>query len=441
MRQDAFFDLVDRLTEGLRGGEILFCNLTGESSDFARLNRSRMRQAGSLHRRSLDLSLISKGRRVEGGCDLAGSPAQDLPLARDLLGRLREGLSHVPEDPFLNYSTTPANSERSLGGDLPDAAEGISKLIAAAGEMDLDLVGIWASGDILTGLASSLGHRHWHRSTSFNLDWSCYLEKDKAIKASYGGFEWNAASLVEKLEGVRRGLELMARPARTIRPGRYRAYLAPEAVGELMDMLAWGGFGLKSHRTAQTPLMRLVEGERALDPRICIREEHGRGLAPGFTAEAFDKPERVDLIVGGRYRECLTDSRDGKEYGAPVNADAEYPESIALDAGEMPRPEVLERLGTGLYIGNLWYLNYSDRNDCRITGMTRFGTFWVENGEPVAPVAVMRFDDSLYGLLGDRLEGLTKERELLLSTETYDGRSTASSLLPGILVGGIDLAL
>jgi predicted Zn-dependent protease len=439
MRQDAFFDLAAKLIEGLRGKEILFCNLTGESSDFARLNRNRIRQAGSLHRRSLDLSLISGGRQVEGGCDLAGSPAQDLTVVQNLLERLRERLSHVPEDPFLNYSTTPATSERALGGDLPDAAEAISELIAAAGEMDL--VGIWASGDILTGLASSLGHRHWHRSTSFNLDWSCYLEKDKAIKASYGGFDWNAARLVEKLEVVRHGLELMARPARTIRPGRYRAYLAPEAVGELMDILAWGGFGLKSHRTAQTPLMRLVEGERALDPRICIREEHGRGLAPGFTAEAFDKPERVDLIVGGRYRECLTDSRDGKEYGAPVNADAEYPESIALDAGEMPRPEVLERLGTGLYIGNLWYLNYSDRNDCRITGMTRFGTFWVENGEAVAPVAVMRFDDSLYGLLGDRLEGLTKERELLLSTETYDGRSTASSLLPGILVGGIDLAL
>ena len=102
---------------------------------------------------------------------------------------------------------------------------------------------------------------------------------------------------------------------------------------------------------------------------------------------------------------------------------------------------VLERLGTGLCIGNLWYLNYSDRNDCRITGMTRFGTFGVEDGEPVAPVEVMRFDDSLYHLFGDRLEGLTAERELILSTETYGGRSVASSLLPGVLVAGIELAL
>jgi len=53
----------------------------------------------------------------------------------------------------------------------------------------------------------------------------------------------------------------------------------------------------------------------------------------------------------------------------------------------------------------------------------------------------MRFDDSLYHLLGDRLEGLTCERELLMDPGTYEGRSTESALLPGVLVSGIELAL
>jgi predicted Zn-dependent protease len=109
--------------------------------------------------------------------------------------------------------------------------------------------------------------------------------------------------------------------------------------------------------------------------------------------------------------------------------------------GEIGQADVPARLGTGLYIGNLWYCNWSDPNECRVTGMTRFGTFWVEGGELVAPVSVMRFDDSLYHLLGDRLQGLTRERELMISPQTYDGRSTSSQLLPGILVCGIDLAL
>lgn len=439
MMRQAFFELAEGLIEGLVGEEILFCLLDGEDSDFVRLSHNRIRQAGGVHRRTLNLTLISGGRQVEGRCELAGDLGSDRSLASALLGRLRDRQLHVPDDPYLHYSTTPTVSECSLGGGLPDAGQAVSMLIAGAGGMDL--VGIWASGDIISGLASSLGHRHWHRSASFNLDWSCYLEKDKAVKSSYSGFAWDSDRLGEKLDTVRRGLEVTARPPLTLAPGRHRAYLAPQAVQELTDMLAWGGFDLKSHRTAQTPLMRLVDGERTLDPRIGIREEHGRGLVPGFTAEGFTMPEQVGLILGGEYRDCLVDSRSGKEYGVAVNAGAGYPQSLAMDPGDIPLVEVLDRLDTGLYIGNLWYLNYADRNDCRITGMTRFGTFWVEQGKLVAPVDVMRFDDSLYQLFGDRLEGLTRERELILSPETYGGRSTASSLLPGVLVGGIDLAL
>jgi predicted Zn-dependent protease len=95
-------------------------------------------------------------------------------------------------------------------------------------------------------------------------------------------------------------------------------------------------------------------------------------------------------------------------------------------------------LGTGLYISNLWYLNYSDQPAARLTGMTRFATFWVEDGEIKAPVSTMRFDDSVYQLLGSQLEALTAERELL-SASTYSQRNTASNLLPGALVKRLTL--
>jgi predicted Zn-dependent protease len=439
VRQEDFFALIEQLSAGLHGEEVLLGSLDGEDSDFVRLNRSRIRQAGSVRRRRLHLRVIQGRRQIAGACELPGDPAADLAVAAGLVERLRARLPDVPEDPYLAYATAAETSERFVGGELPAAADAVGELIAAAD--GLDLVGIWASGTIYRGLASSLGHRHWHQSASFSLDWSCYLERDKAVKAGYGGFGWEPARLRAKLDDQRRGLEAMARPARTIRPGRYRAYLAPEAVHELMAMLAWGGFGLKSHRTAQTPLLRMVRGEQRFDPRLQLTEDHSRGLAPGFTSEGFLKPPQVTLVSGGTYRDCLADSRSGKEYGLPVNADSSIPESLAMDPGDMSGAEVLDRLGTGLLISNLWYLNYSDRNECRMTGMTRFGTFWVEDGEIAGPLDVMRFDDSLYHLLGDRLEGLTRERELILETDTYDGRSTASALLPGILVSGIDLTL
>src|SRR5690606_7103337 len=98
-------------------------------------------------------------------------------------------------------------------------------------------------------------------------------------------------------------------------------------------------------------------------------------------------------------------------------------------------------LGTGVYIGNLWYLNYSDRNACRLTGMTRFATFWVEGGEIVAPLNVMRFDDTIYRILGENLVGLTVERDFLMSTDTYDARSTRSMRLPGAVVDDFRMTL
>jgi predicted Zn-dependent protease len=439
MNREAFHRLAERIFRELEGQETGFCQLQGETSDFIRLNGNRIRQAGGVRSLSLGLDLIDGRRQAQGVCDLSGDPGTDLARARHLLQRLRERIPHLPEDPYLNYSEEPGGSDHVMGTEPPDGAGSIAELNQAA--EGLDLVGIWASGEVVSGLASSLGHQHWHASNSFNLDFSCYLKGDKAVKANLSGLDWEPDALKAKLASVRHDLEVMARPPRAIGPGRYRAYLAPAAVAELTDMLAWGGFGLKDHRTSQTPLLRLVRGERRLADCVTVREEHARGLVPRFTPEGFEKPEEVILIDRGGYRDCLVDGRSGKEYGVPVNAAGEYPEALAMDPGDIPVSSIHERLGTGLYIGNLWYLNYADRNDCRVTGMTRFATYWVEDGLPMGPVEVMRFDDSLYHLLGDRLEGLTRERELLISPETYDGRSAASALLPGMLVSGIQFAL
>lgn len=439
LQAEPFFALAEQLFSQLQGDEQLFLSLDGERSDFVRLNRNRVRQAGAVQTQQLGLTLIDGERQLDGSCDLSGDPASDRALALRLLGQLRERVPHLPADPYLNLCATPSSSHRALEAELPSAAEAIANLTEQA--EGLDLVGIYAAGEIASGLASSIGHRHWHQSRSFNLDWSCYLDGDKAVKDSYSGFDWQARAVRERIERQRERLAVMARPTRQIEPGQYRAFLAPAAMEELLGMLAWGGFGLRDHRTQQTPLLRLAKGELSLSPLFSLSEDHRRGLTPGFTDEGFLKPDQVPLIEQGRFGQCLADARSAKEYGEAVNAAAEFPESLALAAGSLPTDQALSALDTGLYLGNLWYSNWSDRNACRVTGMTRFGSFWVEGGELIAPLAVMRFDDSLYRLFGDQLEALTRERELRLSAETYDGRSTDSALLPGALVSSLNLPL
>ena len=112
-----------------------------------------------------------------------------------------------------------------------------------------------------------------------------------------------------------------------------------------------------------------------------------------------------------------------------------------MGGGTLAMRDALAALDTGLAIGNLWYLNYSDRPACRMTGMTRFATFWVEGGNVVAPVDVLRFDDTLYRMLGENLEALTVERELLLASSTYGSRMLASATLPGALLSAMNFTL
>lgn len=432
--QSYFNDLADHATSLLQGQEVANLSFGAEDSDFVRFNQSKVRQAGSVQQRSLDVDLIDGKRHCGGSLTLAGDLEQDRGRVAKLIADLRERRALLPEDPYLLYATDPQSSELIKSGSLPEGPDAIGE-IQAAGQ-GRDLVGIFASGSIYSGFANSLGQRNWHQSQNFNFDWSFYHGGDKAVKSSYAGFEWDPAALARKSARAVEQLGAIARPSRTIKRGGYRVYLTPAALGEIVGILCWGGFGLKSHKTKQTPLIKMVEEGRTLAPGITVRELTGEGVAPNFQEQGFLRPDAVTMIEGGAYKDCLISPRSAKEYGVETNGATawESPESIDLGCGELAESEVLAKLGTGVYVSNLWYLNWSDRGSCRTTGMTRFATFWVEDGQIVAPLDVMRFDETAYRVLGENLVGLTREREMILDAGSYHRRSTGSARLPGALV-------
>ena len=435
----AFFELAERLARELRADELLLCGFAGERSDFVRFNRGKVRQAGSVAQRSLILRLVRNRRQASASIEIAGS-AEDLELSRRALARVREALDSVPEDPWLLINETPQSSADERPAPLPPAESVVAQAIAAA--QGRDLVGIYAGGTIYRGFANSLGQRNWHAVDSFNFDWSLYREGDQAVKSGYAGFAWDENQFNERLQAAAAQLERLAIARRSLVPGEYRAYLAPRALEELTGLLCWGGFSARARATKQSPLLRMQEGA-ALSPKITVLENTAQGVAPAFQGDGFVKPSSVPLIKDGNLGEALISPRSAKEYGLVTNAagGGESPESLDLAAGTLEEAGVLAALDTGLYINNLWYLNYSDRPAGRITGMTRFAAFWVEHGRIVAPVGPMRFDDSIYHIFGERLVDLTRARELLLDPSTYGGRSTASARLPGALLSGLRFTL
>ena len=440
MRQ-YFEELANFLESRTRASEVIISRLAAEDSDFIRFNRSAVRQATAVRQVNWTLTLVEGTRRIDAAVTLSGRGDADRETLGGLLEALRAGISDVPEDPFLLLETEAATSAAERRGKLPDPARVIDEVLAAG--RGLDLVGFHASGPIYKGFSSSLGVRHWHAVENFSFGWCLYHDRDKAVKSSYAGAEWDSAAFDAKMRFAREQLALLGEKPRTLAPGSYRAFIAPAAMTEILGMLSWAGFGLKSRNTKQSALIRMTEQGARLSPLVSLAENTREGIASGFQAEGFTRPAMVPLVEAGTLSSPLVSPRSAREYGVPTNGanSGETPESLDLAPGSLAEARALEALDTGRYIGNLWYRNFSDRSACRFTGMTRFASFWVEDGRIRAPLNVMRFDDTAYRILGDNLEALTRERELIPDADTYGERSTVSMRTPGALVRDFALTL
>lgn len=432
--KELFFTLADHAFAALRGNEVLLLNFVGEITDFVRFNHGQVRQPMTVRQAQLRLTLIEGRRRNEITLTLTGTDAQDRQAVSAVLLSLREELPQLPEDPYLLYSTDATRSERTDAGGLPGAVHAIGDVVDAA--RGTDLVGLLSSGPILRGFASSIGARHWHAVDAFLFDWSLFHSGDKAVKSAWSGSTWDRVELGRRIESARTQLGHLAKPARTIEPGEYRAYLAPAAVDELLSMLNWSGVSEKAQRTKQSCIQTLVDGQASFSPLVQITEHTAGGLAPAFDEAGFTRPAHVDLVRDGRHRGSMVSPRTGAEYGIAANGadEDEGMEAMSVAPGTLSEDQALDALGTGLFIGNLHYLNFSDKAHGRVTGMTRFATFWVEGGQVIAPVNVMRWDDTLYHMLGDNLEALTDRPHWILDSRTYGHRSVQTSRVPGALL-------
>jgi len=268
-----FFELAQRLTQQVRGGEVLTLWFAGERSDFVRFNQGKVRQPGSVEQRRLQLRLISAGRHVSTNLSLSGT-AGDMTLCITAIESIRDILKDLSPDPYLNYAREVRNTHARRAGDLPAAQEIVEQVVRCA--EGRDLVGIYAAGPIFRGFANSLGQRNWHEAASFNFEWSLYERGDKAVKTGYAGRAWSEAQLQRSMAAAAEQLALLRTASRRIRAGQYRAYLAPRALDELIGLLSWGGFSAKARAIKRSPLLRMQEGER-LHPALTLRENTAAG--------------------------------------------------------------------------------------------------------------------------------------------------------------------
>jgi predicted Zn-dependent protease len=419
---EASFDqLVGGLLAALSSDELLTISLVGEQSQFVRFNRAKVRQTGCITDCQLTLTLMRDQRVAARDFPLTGNAKLDWTEAHLALEDLRQEVPQLPVDPYLVLPTGNAKSREINAGQLLHPTDVVSAVLPdVAG---LDFTGIYAGGVLLRAYADSVGQKHWFSTESFSLDYSIFTAAGQAVKGTFAGNQWDKAAYAAKLADSKQQLERLVQPAKALPKGQYRTYLAPAAIAEIIGMFSWGGVSESSLQQGNSALGILQREEKQFSPAFTLQENFARGLVPRFN----------EL---GQLMNTLISSRTAKEYGKEANGanSGEYLRSPEVSPGHLANADILQTLGTGLYVSNLHYLNWSDRPTGRITGMTRYACFWVEQGQIVAPIENLRFDESLYRCFGENLVALTETQEFVPEVGTYDHRQLGGIWVPGMLV-------
>ncbi len=430
----------EALFQDLHADESLTVHFRGEDTEYVRWNQSKVRQNTSVLQRNLSFEYHNNGRRLSKSFTAQGVLEWDLITAREMLTEARKEAQALPPDPFLVEFTNHGTSTSEYRGHLLEGEDLIKAIASSAKEVDM--AGLYAGGSIATGNRNSKGQNHWFANESFFMDYSLYNQQ-LAVKSCYADFQWEQNKFNESLNLATQQLEATNRPRKKLAPGNYRAYLAPPAISEIASMFAWGPLSYRAYKNGANALKKLQDKERKLSAQFSLSENFHLGLTPRFNSLGELAPEKMHLIEQGELKQLLVSSRSAKEYNALGNyaSSSEAPRSLEIAAGSLSKSKIFKELGTGLYLSNLHYINWSDLQNARITGMTRYACLWVENGEIVAPIEDMRFDVSLFDIFGDGLLGVTDFQEIDPSVDTYFQRNLGGRKLPGMLIRDFNFTL
>lgn len=439
-RQQQFNKWGQELFSQLKDNESATLSLKAEETEFTRFNHSRIRQ----HTWVEQGQLLLKYQKGQKSLEISIQIGQDNKLVQELLTEAlesaREEVQLIPDDPYLAPLNIKDQSQCVHQGTLPSSEDWPYCLTQTLEGQDL--AGISSSGPVSIGLMNSVGMSHWYETQSFTFDYSLY-DKENAVKNVYAPLHWKERELQDKLSLDISLLEKLKRPTKKLAPGKYRCYLGPQAVAEILAQLSWGSLSYAQTQRGNSPLIKLWKKEKQLSPLFNLAENFEQELVPRFNDIGEVSPTKIELIQKGQLQELLTSQRSALQYDVLSNkaSESEEPRSLTLAAGVLDEKNILQEIGTGLYLANLHYINWSDVPNARLTGMTRFACLWVENGEIVAPIEDMRFDETLYSCFGEHLLGLTKQTMYHPNLSTYSQRSLGGMACPGALIDQFTLTL
>ena len=232
-----------------------------------------------------------------------------------------------------------------------------------------------------------------------------------------------------------------------IEPGEYEVILEPYAVNELLSFLGYLGFHALSVQEGRSFFCNHF-GEKMIDEKVTIYDDglDAEGLQVPFDFEGIPK-KKVTFFDRGVAKEVTYDSftagREGKNstgHGliAP-NTAGPIPINLFMKEGGSSLEQMIQSVRRGIYVTRFHYTKVVEPMTAVITGMTRDGTFLIEEGEMKRPIKNLRFTESVLEALS-RVTAISKDRRICSEGTVYSRRFVTGTVVPAIKVEGFNFS-
>ena len=303
---------------------------------------------------------------------------------------------------------------------------------------DVEAHGIWTAGEVETAIASSSGIEASDSVTDAFMKVICFEGSGRSgyaatTSASVGEIDPAALASAAAAKAV-----ATTEPA-SLPPGSYPVVLERHAIGELASWLGFLAFNGLAYAEGRSALAGQL-GARIVSREINLSDapDYGATLARSFDAEGVPKGP-LPLIEDGVAHRVVHDTRSAAvtPNGATSTGHAQLPGGssygptptnlVLAGGGAEDEDELCRGIERGVYVTRLWYLNPVRPRETVVTGVTRDGTFLIEDGQITRPLVDMRLTDSLLDLFSG-VQALGRDVRLTSDGEFY-GRRFASGVV------------
>ncbi len=380
----------------------------------------------AIHQNVFHSNVVLNIRAVEGK-RVGRATTNDLSDAgiRTAVDAAHQAALLMPEDPdFLGLPeplTPPqvASWDESTAHCSPNLRASLVGGICALGKAELlNTSGACRTGVQEQAVVSSRGVRAYHAGTFAGL--IVTTMSDTSAGWAKGG-SWRLSDIdTEALarEAVAKAVE--GRDPHPVDPGSYTVVLDPYAVDDILEALSLYGMGAQAVQEGRS-WMNDVLGTQAMHPAVTIWDDGSDtgGWPVPFDAEGVPR-QRVDIVVNGTVAAPVHNSYTAGKQGVSSTGHQSYfigppiASNLFMQEGDSSVERMIASTERGLYITRFFYTRLVHNKGCVMTGMTRDGTFLIENGEISHPVKDLRFTQSYTGALAG-VEAVGQESRLILN--------------------------